>query len=230
MAMKRVTIDGKTVNKPTYDMLGRAKARSGISFRVIQGSYNAGGVGASAGTHDGGGAVDISVVGLSWGQIQELVLCLREVGFAAWYRESRPGVWVAHIHAIRLDDAEASSGARGQMADYRARRDGLAGNGPDNGPRLSPIPVWPVPRPWVYYHSLINQFKAVKKKDDGNIRRVQYVLNRRLDAGLKIDGIAGPQTRAAYRKWQRSIGRDPTGIPTWYSLSRLVAGFYRIIV
>lgn len=227
---RRVTIDGKVVNKATYDMLARAKARSGVNFRVIQGSYNAGGVTASAGTHDGGGAVDISVVGISWRNVQELVLCLREVGFAAWYRPDLPGKWDAHIHAIRLDDPEASSGARNQMVAYRNGRDGLAGNGPDNGPRLNPIPVWPIKRPWIYYHSIIREFKSKTPKSNGNIKRVQWVLNRRLDTNLKLDGVAGPQTRAVYKQWQKRIGREQTGVPTWFSLTRLVAGFFRTIV
>src|SRR5690606_37754794 len=55
----RTTFSGRTVNERTRDMLAAAEEILGFDIVVTQGSYNAGGVAASAGTHDGGGAVDI---------------------------------------------------------------------------------------------------------------------------------------------------------------------------
>ena len=63
MSMKRTTVDGKTLNQRTADMLAMWQFNSLRDFYVVQGSYNTG-VSASAGTHDGGGAVDLSVYGL----------------------------------------------------------------------------------------------------------------------------------------------------------------------
>jgi len=64
----RALVNGETLNTRTLAMLDYAqalyRAESGIiTFRraVMQGSYNPGGVSASFGTHDGGGAVDLSV-------------------------------------------------------------------------------------------------------------------------------------------------------------------------
>src|SRR5690606_1750144 len=104
----------------------------------VQGSYNTS-VGASAGTHSGGGAVDISVSGLSTSRRNSLVLELRKAGWAAWYRTPSEGPWSAHIHGIAMGDAEASPQAKDQMAAYKAGRNGLANNRPDTGPRVDPV-------------------------------------------------------------------------------------------
>lgn len=106
---------------------------------VLQGSYNHGGVSASAGTHDGGGAIDLDVRGLSSGQRAALVRALREAGFAAWLRR-RPTFSVDHVHAIAVGDPDLPAGARRQVADYFAGRDGLAGHrkDPHGGPLLKP--------------------------------------------------------------------------------------------
>lgn len=125
----RTTHDGNTVNWRTKAMLLEAEEALGYKLTVTQGSYNAGGVDQSAGTHDGGGAVDLSAY--DW---KNKVRELRKVGFAAWYRSPAEGDWPAHIHAIALDDEEASSGARAQMVQYRNGTNGLANYGRDDFP------------------------------------------------------------------------------------------------
>lgn len=111
------------------------------SLTVVQGSYNAGGVGASAGTHDGGGAVDLTPV--NW---QEKVHALRAVGFAAWHRPALPGVWGEHIHCILIGNAKLSPAAAAQVVDYRNHRDGLAGHAADNTWHPDPIPTFHMPK------------------------------------------------------------------------------------
>lgn len=136
----RVVWRGVTLNRRTVAMLELAEARCHVPIVPTQGSYNAGGVSASAGTHDGGGAVDLSVAGLVSVDKRRLVHALRDVGFAAWRRPYIEKVWPEHVHAIALGDREASDGARAQMRSYRDGRDGLAGNGVDPDPyRPDPI-------------------------------------------------------------------------------------------
>lgn len=142
----KTTHDGRTVDKFTKAALVEAERRLGYPLSIVQGSYNSG-VGASAGTHDGGGAVDL----LAW-DYQKKVRVLRDVGFAAWYRPTIPGLWGAHIHAILLGNERASSGAKSQMTSYRAGRDGLKYNRVDPNPyRPDPIPIFrynaPAPKP-----------------------------------------------------------------------------------
>lgn len=88
----RVSYQGKTVNTRTRAMLREAQHNLGRTVTLVQGSYHPG-VGSSAGTHDGGGVVDISVAGMSSTTRTRVVRALRVVGFAAWYRTPIPGVW-----------------------------------------------------------------------------------------------------------------------------------------
>lgn len=132
----RVTYLGRTVDTRTRAMLREAQSRAGRSLVLTQGSYS-GGVGASKGTHDGGGAADISVSGMSSATRTTVVRSLREVGFAAWYRPAIPGVWGPHIHAIAVSDPDLATEAQAQVGDYYLGRNGLSGHGPDTGPSVT---------------------------------------------------------------------------------------------
>ena len=134
----RTTFSGKRVNQRTRSMLLEAQRLFGRSITVTQGSYNPGGVGASAGTHDGGGVVDIRVAPLTTTQRWQLVRALRRVGFAAWYRTPSQGPWAAHIHAVAVGDTDMSLSARNQVADYYVGRNGLASHALDNTPSRPP--------------------------------------------------------------------------------------------
>lgn len=97
-------------------------------WRFGQGSYNAGGVTASAGTHDGGGVVDIMFAGVPAKQRKATVKWLRKAGFAAWARTGPGWVGNEHAHAILRGHRNAHPAAKAQMIAYDNRRDGLAGN------------------------------------------------------------------------------------------------------
>src|SRR5262249_49736127 len=92
------------------------------NYAITQGSYNPGGVTASFGTHDGGGAVDISVSNPRNGQVYgdevpDAIRVLRIAGFAAWVREANElykGSHI-HIHAIAIGDRELSVAAQQQL-------------------------------------------------------------------------------------------------------------------
>lgn len=127
----------KKVDWKTRAALEVAERRLGYPLTVVQGSYNAGGVSQSAGTHDGGGVVDL----LAW-DWQRKVRVLRSIGFAAWYRPAIKGLWGAHIHAVMIDHGRLSASAAQQVAAYRGGRDGLKSNLVDTFWRPSPIPVF----------------------------------------------------------------------------------------
>lgn len=231
--MKRTTMDGKTVNQRTYDMVKLWEFNCLEDLFVIQGSYNAGGVSASAGTHDGGGAVDITVKDLgSLSAKRWRVKQGRLAGFAAWYRPTISGLWSEHIHAIAIGDPEMSSGARNQVSAYYDGRDGLASNLRDQDLRVSPIPVYPkVPLKKVSLLTAYWQFKTSKPASRYAVRRIQWVLNERINAGLICDGVAGPKTRSAYKRWEARIGAPAAdGIPGKYSLSRLGQGRFKMSI
>ena len=106
-AGSQVTYHSKTLNTRTKAMLVAAEGIYGSQVTLTQGSYNPGGVDASAGTHDGGGAMDISVSGISSANRTKLLTALRKVGFAAWLRTPAQG-FDYHIHAMAISDPDLS--------------------------------------------------------------------------------------------------------------------------
>jgi len=121
----RVLVNGAKLNKRTLWMLRHAKTltKGTIDFSgsaITQGSYNPGGVAASFGTHDGGGAVDISVIRrgvILRHELPDVIRALRIAGFAAWVRETSElyNGSPIHIHAIAIGDVDLSPIARDQL-------------------------------------------------------------------------------------------------------------------
>ncbi|GLY69077.1 peptidoglycan-binding protein [Amycolatopsis taiwanensis] len=135
----RVTYHGVTVNERTKAMLQAAEGLLSRQFVLTQGSYNPGGDPASAGTHDGGGVVDISVSGMTEATQTTVVRTLRQVGFAAWRRTPSQGDWGYHIHAVAVSDTDLSPPAQHQVGDYYLGLNGLANRGPDDGPQVTKV-------------------------------------------------------------------------------------------
>jgi hypothetical protein len=119
-------VNGWLVNQRTLEMLQYAaelfEGEIDITgYAVTQGSYTDQ-VAASFGTHDGGGAVDLSVMRAGtytvlYDEIEPLIAALRLAGFAAWLRdldELYPGSPI-HIHAIAIGDEHLSKAARDQL-------------------------------------------------------------------------------------------------------------------
>lgn len=157
--MTRVQINGETVNARTLWMLRLAQqlyGGPGSILRVVQGSYEPG-LKESFGTHDGGGAVDISLRNpanlkeVLWDEAPKMVAAMRQAGFAAWYRPT--GMFGpssgAHIHAIAIGDPELSPAARRQLDGPEGYFRGLDGVPPEyNGPHPDPH-AGPVLCPWM---------------------------------------------------------------------------------
>ncbi|MEH1166263.1 peptidoglycan-binding protein [Micromonospora sp. CPCC 205539] len=137
----KVQRDGYVVDARTQAMLAEAQRLLGHTLVLEQGSYNPGGDPTSAGTHDGGGVVDIAVTGMTAAKRTAAVRALRQVGFAAWVRNPSQGDWPWHIHATAINDTDLSSQAQHQVGDYYLGLNGLANGGPDDGPRIT-IKTW----------------------------------------------------------------------------------------
>jgi len=146
----RLWVNGGLFNARTIAMLDHAQAlysaQGGVldlRLAISQGSYTGGALAASFGTHDGGGAVDLSVRSpVDWSvqteEIEPMLRALRIAGFAAWLREEDelyPGS-VIHIHAIAIGDAELSEAARAQI-------DGTFGylRGYNGLPQINGVPI-----------------------------------------------------------------------------------------
>ncbi|MEV5570593.1 peptidoglycan-binding protein [Spirillospora sp. NPDC052269] len=137
----RVRVGKFVVDARTQAMLTAAKRLLHRNLVLDQGSYNPGGDPTSAGTHDGGGVVDVNVKGMSPATRTKVAKALRQVGFAAWVRNPSQGDWPWHIHAAAISDTDLSSQAQHQIGDYYLGENGLAGHGPDDGPKV-PIRTW----------------------------------------------------------------------------------------
>jgi hypothetical protein len=202
----KTTVDGHTVNMRTAAMIDAAEARCGEDFYIIQGSFNTS-VGASAGTHAGGGAVDIDPS--NWQQRQH---ALRAVGFAAWHRPYIANLWGEHIHCIAIGDKTMSAAAHDQVIDYYNHRDGLAGGAYDGSWRPSPIPIFnyeahDVHSEWSKGDVYVPKLKKGMVKSD-SVKRLQYRLGMHQEVNmphLAIDGDYGDQTEHAAQKWQHVV-------------------------
>lgn len=126
---EKVVVDGKVLDALTVGAIARAESILGRKIPIVQGSYNAGGVVASAGTHDAGGVFDTSAL-----DHDEVVTALRAVGFAAWYRPAIPNLWRAHVHAVLIGHGRLAPSAARQVQAYLGRRDGLVSNRVDADP------------------------------------------------------------------------------------------------
>jgi hypothetical protein len=173
----RTTHDGNTVNWRTKAMLLETEDKLGYKLTVLQGSYNPGGVGSSAGTHDGGGVVDLS----AYDNVKKL-RALKNVGFAAFYRpqnwDGRGGI--AHIHAVAKGDNELASLAALQAQYFDQGRDGLGPVpfGPDNTYR---------PKPPVVF----DYFKWQRERLSLNkmLKRLKALMRRRENLNDNIDDL-----------------------------------------
>ncbi|GAA4914565.1 hypothetical protein LX16_5183 [Stackebrandtia albiflava] len=130
---------GKRTNTRTVNMLAAADAMLSWRITLTQGSYTSSNPG-SAGTHDGGGVIDISVSGLTSTQRWQMVKALRTVGFAAWLRTPDQG-FAYHIHAVGISDPDLSSQAQSQVHDYYYGKNGLANHAADNTPSAYRVPL-----------------------------------------------------------------------------------------
>jgi len=101
---------------------------------VVQGSYS--NAKASADTHAGGGSADFRSWNLTRKEIDAVVRYARaQLGLVAWYRTKAQG-FDPHIHAIDAGNPTLSAGAARQVTAFHNGRNGLASNGPDDGPRV----------------------------------------------------------------------------------------------
>ena len=135
--MAKVLFRGFKFDDRTVEMIKWAERTAGFKFRITQGSYNDT-VAASAGTHDGGGAVDISIRFTTKSRRYKMLKALKDAGFAAWLRTKQDGFAVAHIHAIAIGCPDLASLARSQVRDYDKGLNGLRNHAPD--PTYRPEP------------------------------------------------------------------------------------------
>ena len=203
------------------------------TVEISQGSYNTS-VGASGNTHAGGGAAD-TVPSIdtpkNWAILQK---AHRLCGGASW---DRPELWIGgrevwphHNHTIVIKDLKMSDEARKQVQDYFADLNGLASHAADNSWKPNPIPVFMYPLKTVRLHVIQTQAKKTKGwAPHPAVAHVQRALNVKSGTHLLVDGIFGPQTKAAYGRFEKQVGGDGDGIPGRYSATLLGTARYNLL-
>jgi hypothetical protein len=237
-AYTRIRMEGVTLNARSWAYVKQVRVIYGIiggtgEVRIAQGSYNKG-VTQSAGTHDGGGAIDFTLTKGTSTNYAKLQKAARMCMGAAWWRKPlyRNGklVWSHHVHVEIIGDKEMSLAGRKQVQDYYAGLDGLASHARDRSWRPAHLFPMSYPMPRVDLSNVVKQSKAVKKVAIADVRRVQLALNLKTGSTLTADGIYGAKTKAVYKRWESSFtGATADGIPGPFTLWLLGAGRFNVV-
>lgn len=241
-AYTKVNVDGFTLDARTAELWKQIQViyplmgGTGKPY-IVQGSYNDS-VGQSAGTHDGSGAIDVSLTMKSDKNWKALERAGRWVMQAGWHREPlyRNGklVWSDHYHGITLGDEKVAPVAARQQQDYLANppRNGLADHSVDESWRPDKLftPLYPILT--VDYKNMVREAKKTKGHlPFPGIKRIQAALNVKLGLKLKIDGKFGPLTKSAYKTWEKKVGVKGAaldGVPGPRNLILLGAGRFHV--
>jgi hypothetical protein len=134
---ERVTFRGGQMNARDAAIHLTAERQFGATVQVIQASFT-GGVQASGGTHDGGGARDTSTYGMTERQKLKWVRANKDTGVCIWLRRAVTNLWNEHCHGIDRGCKNASDAAKDQVGAFDRKEDGLIGDGMDYTYRPDP--------------------------------------------------------------------------------------------
>ena len=186
-------VKGKvTLTRRIWALIEDAAKAAGVSTpNVVQGSYSNGS--ASAGTHSGGGAFDLSVKGLGIKKILALLTELRKRNCAAWFRAPAYG-WTStgpHIHAVVKDEPDLSKSARQQVEAYDKGLNGLVSKRKDPFARPAQH-VFTIRKAAVQVASKDrnNVLLNLAVRDDPDLPPIEVLANRYVELG-RIDLPAG---------------------------------------
>lgn len=215
--MGRVTWRGVTLDERSAQMMDEVARLTGeVYVRPTQGSYSTA-VGASAGTHAGGGAIDVHASSLTPAQRSRVVEAMRRVGWAAWLRTPAQSDWPYHVHGVAVGCRDLSPAAAAQVRDYTNGRNGLASGAPDDGPRDHVGVTWETyqrRRDWFAMATKAELREVVEAVMDSRIDEIAARVNRVLGDYNSQGKPTGPnkddpQLAAAYiRQIRRLVDRS----------------------
>lgn len=200
-----IELEGHTTTTRTRDMLRELRRLTGLPLPITQGGYNAGAVPESAGTHDRD-ALDLRAKDLNSTQRTRVVRNGRQVGFAIWLRTKAQGFTVDHFHALPIG-GDLSAGAARQVEAYLKGRNGLKGNGPDDGPHV-PFTTW---EQYLRSHPQDEEIDMTPEQFEAVLTRV-LDSQRRGDDKYEAQATAWRQAGEAYAAHLAAEGKSPTEI------------------
>lgn len=232
-AYEKVEFRGRTFDRITKAGVEHLEYLLGTHIDITQGPFS-GSVSASANTHKGSGAIDFyPPKGKTHKQI---IRAGRRAGWALYHRPTlvRDGrvVWREHYHGIQIGNAMVHADAAKQVQDFYAGLNGLADHAPDKD-KFRPNPIVPFQYPLgvVNLHNVREHIKtkANKRKPLTGVRHIQRALNLKTGTNLKVDGVFGPKTKAAYARFEKQNGGDGDGNPSPFALKLLGAARFRVV-
>lgn len=231
---KIIKSGGHTINRRTYVLFHQAKDIYALiggtgDIAIYQGSYNRG-VTQSAGTHDGGGAIDSGPVKKTASNWNKWEKAQRICGLGSYDRPDLPGHWSHHNHTIYRGDKEMSGSLRRQDQDFVLGLNALASHRRETGrwrPGVVFVPSYPLGR--VDLSNMIRESRKTKGYIAmPGVKKIQTALNLKMHAGLKVDGIYGKATKKQFSRWETSMGFTPDGIPGHLALACLGGGRFNV--
>lgn len=209
----KITRNGKTLTRRVWALIEDVEKEVGLQLTVVQGSYHSG-TSQSAGTHDRGGAIDISVHGMSESTAIKVCTAFRKRYGDAWYRSPKYG-WPSnlsgpHIHVIVADEPDLSQGAKNQVAAYNRGENGLASHARDPFPRPTQHHFGSGGSTHVSSGAAVHLSNLRYGKTNDDVKDLQRALNsHQSGTDLLVDGIYGEATDRHVRDHQRAQGWTP---------------------
>ena len=236
--------EGKWLDQRAAEFYDSLNKRMPGGITLVQGAFNQS-VDASAGTHDGPGALDIKPKDQKYKNVSGYRLLeklAREQGGAAWFRE-----WTNnfHVHVIVIGTKGLPAIAQKQVTAYLAGRDGLVSNRTITGvikttweafkaalsrPKDDGTPrgafIYPNGKNSAYGVSTPGKpYYSGKVKGYYSLATIQSVI-KRIQRQVKVtaDGHYGPQTKAAVVAFQKKYKLTPDGVVgpvTWTKMTKV---------
>lgn len=207
----RVWRGTKRLTRRDWALVDDVSKEVGVALKVVQGSWS--GAQASAGTHSGAGAIDISVRDMSRAKRLQVVDAFRRRNGAAWLRTPEFG-WNQpdneHIHVIVKDTPGLSYAAQRQVVNYNTGLNGLASKKKDPHPRPAQakflIPGM-IDYPPVTPEMAVRLSNLMYGKRNDDVKDLQKALK------IARDGWYGPVTDKAVIAHQKKMGFRPVDRP-----------------
>lgn len=196
-----------------WDWWDRVCHELGFTPTIVQGAFMGragGGAAASAGYHDGAGCFDLRTWDRTQSEVAATIRTLRDMGAAAWVRDSRHGM-DPHIHFVLGADQPLASGAAYQWRQYLDGRDGLASNGPDYHPRPNPLVTTPPEDPMADY---AEQLDRIERKIDASREREVQIRKRVIGIDKGLERLAAEVKDDATKEQVRRLRADIADVLT----------------
>ena len=191
-----------------------ASVGAGILLKPLPGcgSYQTS-TAASAGTHAGGGAIDIDLRAVASDQRKWVADKGRTSGLqVAWHRNAITGVWTWHCHALDPDCPQLAKVAAAQCVEMFNGGDGLVGTRPDGNTRTNVAQLKGIfnLRAVVQVADVVSSI-GQKVGDAARVKQIQAALH------ITADGVWGKQTDGAV-SWLWYIRKEGAPLFKRYSV------------